>query len=148
MDAVRSERWEEVVNSIDSSNSSRRRGAPTINFRNDLFPHCNIPMRLSCLTSLLACHTFHYVRLKPLMKCFTVAWFSQIITHPSSTSTSDFLTKRWDIVTCSFVFNVDFVKYLNLPSLSNMEVGTGECSRVRTVFVIMSRDCCSPSTRK
>ena len=52
------------------------------------------------------------------------------------------------LVTCSFVFNVDFVVTIHiLPSLSNMEVGAGECSWT-AVFIIMSLDWSNPSTRQ
>jgi len=78
-------------------------------FKNDLYPHCNIQMgaivwRVSWLTTL-----FITFLVNPLTKSSSVPWFSQRITQPSSISTSDFLTNRWDTATCSFVFDVDFV---------------------------------------
>ena len=112
-------------------------------FKNDLYPHCNIQMRRNRLTSFLAYHPFHNIPPEPVDEIF----FSSLIQTKDNTAiqylqyTSDFLTKRWDIVTCSSVFNLDFVvAILIFPSLSNMEVGTGERSKLRTVFIKMSLD--------
>jgi len=75
---------------------------------------------------ILSLYLFITFLVNSLTKSFSAPWFSQRITQPSSIHTSDFLTKRWDTATCSFVFNVDFVvTILILPSLSNMEEGTG-----------------------
>ena len=78
-------------------------------FNNDLYPHCNIQMgaivwRVPWLTTL-----FITFLVNLLTKSSSVPWFSQRITQPSSISTSDFLTNRWDTATCSFIFDVDFV---------------------------------------
>ena len=115
-------------------------------FKNDLYSHCNIQMRRNHWTSVLAYYPLFIMFLvNPLMKSSSARWFSQRITQPSSIHTSDFFTKRWGTVTFIFVFNMDFVvTILILSPLSNMEVGIGERSWLRTVFIIMSLDWFDP----
>jgi len=112
---------------VAPSTNSERRHLPALSYSNE------------------AQSSDEYPGLPPFSPRSSVPWFSQRITQPCSICPSDFLTKRCDTVTCSFVFNVDFVvTILILPSLSNMEVGTDERSWLKTVFIIMSLDWCNP----
>jgi len=142
LDDKKQELWEEAVNSIDFSHSSRKAWS-TINkpwkatfTRIAIFKWGAIVWRVSWLTAL-----FITFLVNPLTKSSSVPWFRQRITQPSSIYISDFLTKRLDTATGSFDFNVDFVvTILILPWLSNIEVGTGERSWLKTVFIMMSLD--------
>ena len=104
------ERWEEAVNSTDISHSSRKAWSTitkllkTTSTRVVIFKWGATVWRVSWLTTL-----FITFLVNPLTKSSSVPWFSQRITQPSSICTSDFLIRRWDKVTCSFVFSVDFV---------------------------------------
>jgi len=140
------ERWEEAVNSIDFSHSSRKEWS-TINklwkatsTRIVIFKWGAIVWQVSWLTTV-----FILFLVNPLSKSSSIPWFSQRITPSSSIYTSDFLTNRWYAVAWSFVFNVDFVvTILILTSLLNMKVSTGGCSWLSTVFIMMSLDWCNP----
>ena len=136
LDDKKQERWEEAVNSIDSSHSSRKAWSTINKFwkatftRIVIFKWGAIVWRVSWLTTLFA--TF---LVNPLTNSSSVPWFSQRITQPCSIYTSDFLTKRCDTVTCSFVFNVDFVVTIHiLPSLSNMEARHRWTFMVKNIF--------------
>jgi len=100
-------------------------------------------MRRNHLTSVLAYHPFHHVLREPVDEIF----LSFLIQPKDNTAiqnlqyASDILTKRCDTVTCSFVFNVDFVvDAFRFAFIVKHGGSTGELSRLRTIFTIMSVD--------